>query len=136
MPCTFQITQSRVKAQRQGANRPISPQFYSHTLSQPIGRPNLHDQGLDYVTSRRIRIPEDLRRDRVLADRDEAIILAERDANNIADDVEEFEDEDVFFSSTPSPLSLGLSRPRTSRLRPSSSATREPIPSILTLASN
>lgn len=70
----LQIQQNRLRQ-----NERQSPQFYSSTLSQPIG--SRSSDTLDFVASRRIRIPADLERDRRLADRDEAIMVAESNAH-------------------------------------------------------
>jgi hypothetical protein len=43
----IQVKGRRVQAQRTGSNKLQSPQFYSSTLTQPIGRPdgdNIHFQ--------------------------------------------------------------------------------------------
>ena len=103
---TFQINRNRVQAQRASSNRLQSPQFFSHTLSTPIGKPITTTDTLDYSASRRIRIPSELRRDRALADRDEIEMLLERDA-----------DDDAELAGNSVTTSRGLSdRPRTSRL--------------------
>lgn len=70
---------SRIQQNRLRQNERQSPQFYSSTLSQPIG--SRSSDTLDFVASRRIRIPADLERDRRLADRDEAIMVAESNAH-------------------------------------------------------
>ncbi|XP_059081981.1 uncharacterized protein LOC131879639 isoform X2 [Tigriopus californicus] len=71
---------NRIQQNRARPNQRQSPQFYSSTLSQPIG--SRSSDSLDFVASRRIRIPADLERDRRLADRDEAIMVAEGNSKN------------------------------------------------------
>ena len=62
--------------------------FYSKTLSQPKGQ--LDFEKFHFPDSRRIQLPKELAAERVLADRDEIIIVNSQEARDTAEAVEAY----------------------------------------------